>query len=53
MTPLERELVAALRESVTTREWAATIIGDVHPNSHYMVTLQEARELIAKAEAKA
>ena len=50
MTEYETQLVAALRESVTTREWAAVIIGDIHPNSHYMVTLQEARDLIAKVE---
>lgn len=50
MTEYETKLVAALRESVKSLEWAATIIGDIPPKSHYMESLQEARDLIAKAE---
>lgn len=52
MTPLEVKLTAALRESVKSLEWAATVIGDIPPKSHYMESLQEARELIAEAEAQ-
>lgn len=50
MTPLEVKLTAALRESVKSLEWAATVIGDIPPKSHYMESLQEARDLIAEAE---
>lgn len=53
MTELETKLLAALRASVKSLAWAADVIGDMPPKSNYMVTLQEARDLIAEAEGKA
>jgi hypothetical protein len=53
MTELEAQLLAALRESVKSLEWAAAVIGDIPLNSSYMHQLQEARNLIAKTEGKA
>lgn len=43
------QLLDALRNSVKSLEWAASVIGDIPANSEYMQSLQEARDIIAKA----
>jgi hypothetical protein len=45
---MNQELKLALQEAVKSLEWAAYVIKDIPPNSHFMQTITEAKLLLYK-----
>lgn len=43
----KERLIACLEEAIKSMEWAALIINDISPKSHYMETIKDAKALIA------
>lgn len=48
----DKELIDALKEAVASLEWSAMIIQDIPENSHFMQTIADAKEIIAKHPQK-
>lgn len=47
---MDNKTMEILRQAVQSMEWAAMVIKDIPPGSHYMETLREAKELLAEME---
>lgn len=44
------EMAAALSDAASALAWAALVIGDIPPRSHFMETLETCRKLAAKGK---